>query len=280
MPCFHSPRWVLSRLSPDTSTANQSAPFSITVRQQPEQAIEAPIGDRRHVVPGAHDEAAVVRLAARRDGGDLADVGDDACEHARYLSPSRQVSSVSPPSERARSKVEPGREIQPVEAQFPDRRAAVAAQHEPRPVAADAVDQSRLQEGGGDLAAAFDQHAGQTALAQRPRRRRNIHPSLAVGRDLDTSTPFSCKALRAAVGAAARAQQPDLRKPCRRWASLEVGDKARPGVEHDPYRRMAREAGQPAGQLRIVGRRRVGADQDRVVDGPQALAVGTRRLAR
>src|SRR5256885_14522161 len=42
-PSFQSPRWVLSSDSPEASTANQSAPFSITVRQQPEQAIEAPI---------------------------------------------------------------------------------------------------------------------------------------------------------------------------------------------------------------------------------------------
>ena len=32
----------MSSVSPEASTANQSAPFSITVRQQPEQAIEAP----------------------------------------------------------------------------------------------------------------------------------------------------------------------------------------------------------------------------------------------
>src|SRR5262245_29654822 len=40
-------------------------------------------GDRRHVVPGADNEAAVSRLAARSDGGDLADIGDDAGEHVR-----------------------------------------------------------------------------------------------------------------------------------------------------------------------------------------------------
>ena len=43
LPSFQSPRWVLARLSPETSTANQSGPFSTTVRQQPEQAIEAPM---------------------------------------------------------------------------------------------------------------------------------------------------------------------------------------------------------------------------------------------
>ena len=91
MPGFQSPSWVLSSVSPEASTANQSAPFSTTVRQQPEQAIEAPIGDRRHVVLGADDEAAVARLAAGRDGGDLADVGDDAGEHGSSLSPRRQV---------------------------------------------------------------------------------------------------------------------------------------------------------------------------------------------
>ncbi|MNE79627.1 hypothetical protein D3C80_1761310 [compost metagenome] len=37
-----SPSLVLDRVSPETSTANQPSPFSVTVRQQPAWLIEAP----------------------------------------------------------------------------------------------------------------------------------------------------------------------------------------------------------------------------------------------
>ena len=52
-------------VSPETSTANQSAPFSITVRQQPEQAIEAPMAIGAMSCLVRDDEATVVRLCRR-----------------------------------------------------------------------------------------------------------------------------------------------------------------------------------------------------------------------
>ena len=54
-----------ARVSAETSTANQSSPLSTTVRQTPEQAIEAPRSTLRHVV-GAGDRARAGRRAARR----------------------------------------------------------------------------------------------------------------------------------------------------------------------------------------------------------------------
>jgi hypothetical protein len=51
------------------------------VRQQPEQAIEAPMAIGARSCRVRTDEAAVALVAARRQGGDLADVGDDPGEH-------------------------------------------------------------------------------------------------------------------------------------------------------------------------------------------------------
>ena len=93
-----------------------------------------------------------------------------------------------------------------------------------------------------------------------------------------TSTPVSCKALRDAAGAAGvhRSQTCTSRAVA---ASFEPG--ARRALESSTIRigERAVEARQPAGQLGIVGRRRAGADQDRIVRGAQALAVGTRGFA-
>src|SRR5436190_21057877 len=44
-------------------------------------------GYRCHVVPGAHHESPIAAVAARGDGGDLADVADDAGEHDSLTMP-------------------------------------------------------------------------------------------------------------------------------------------------------------------------------------------------
>jgi hypothetical protein len=74
-------------------------PFSITVRQQPEQAIEAPIGDRRHVVPGADDEAAVAAVAAGVTEV-ISPTSVTIPVNMLYLCPACQVSTTSPPTSR------------------------------------------------------------------------------------------------------------------------------------------------------------------------------------
>ena len=53
-----------ARVSAETSTANQSSPLSTTVRQTPEQAIEAPRLDALRVVGGLDHEAGVAWAGA------------------------------------------------------------------------------------------------------------------------------------------------------------------------------------------------------------------------
>ena len=74
------------------------------------------------------------------------------------------------------------------------------------------------------------------------------------------------------------AQQPD-RYLARAGGELGGRRQARLRIEHDPQRRARGETGQPAGQFRIVGLDGAEADQDGIVRGAQALAVGARRLA-
>ncbi len=84
-PSFHSARVLASRLSVETSTANQSSPFSTTVRQTPAWLIEGADIDRLEVVTGFHLEPAVAIGVA--DGADAPDIADDAGEHQIPLVP-------------------------------------------------------------------------------------------------------------------------------------------------------------------------------------------------
>ena len=62
-------------------------------------------------------------------------------------------------------------------------------------------------------------------------------------------------------------------------ASFDAGDKR--AFESSTMRtgESVAKSRQPAGEVGIVGRHRAGADQDRVMRGAQAMAVGARRLA-
>src|SRR3954451_12606561 len=59
---------------------------------------------RRNGVLGPDDEAPVALLAARREGRDLADVGDDPREHVVPYAARCQVSTTSPASCRAETR--------------------------------------------------------------------------------------------------------------------------------------------------------------------------------
>ena len=80
----HMAGGVRAWVSAETSTANQSSPLSTTVRQTPEQAIEAPRSTRGHVIAAGDGQA---QVAALLDAADGADVGDDAGEHGRASMP-------------------------------------------------------------------------------------------------------------------------------------------------------------------------------------------------
>src|SRR5215471_12950890 len=65
----HRPSVVLRSVSAEASAANQSAPTSIAVRQQPEQPIEAPMG-----IAAVSDQGAVIasRISALPPRGVMA----------------------------------------------------------------------------------------------------------------------------------------------------------------------------------------------------------------
>ena len=248
--------WRASRRRPRRRTS--PAPFSTTVRQQPEQAIEAPIGDRRHIVLRLDDEAPVAGLAAGRDGGDLADVGDDSGEHVRSLGcamPGFQHVA----AERAGSKqaCEPGRETELfAEPEVPTAAAAVR-----RPAAAAPGTRCRrstrsaLQEGRRHrrrrLRPARASGRARQAPAQPQRRRRCPAPSTPprsprrriackAARAADRRL-LACRAARPASALALTHQLRVRRQPRLRSSTMRTGD--------------ALEARQAAGQLRIVGQR-------------------------
>ena len=83
MPTCQRPSVVLPSVSAEASAANQSAPTSTAVRQQPEQPIEAPIGIAAVSGQGA---AIVSRMSAPPPSGLMArngaKCGDDAGEHS------------------------------------------------------------------------------------------------------------------------------------------------------------------------------------------------------
>ena len=215
---------------------------------------------------GAHHEAAIAAVAAGGDGGDLADVADDAGEHDPLTMPALcQLSTVSRLQSTGRNQPEPGREIQPVEAQMRRPQSGRRRPGPPCPVTGDAVDQAGLQEGRGDLAAAFDQHAGRIRARQAP---------VAAAA---TSTRPSPPAATSMISIPVLRKDSRLRRcgtgvnrshtgTCRAVvASFDVS--ARPGlrIEDDAHRRIAHEPRQAAGEIGIVGRDRAGADQDGVM---------------
>ena len=247
-PCFQSPRWVLSRVSPEASTANQSRAL-LDHRQAAARA-----GDR-----GAHRRPAPCRAwcGRRSDGRRLA-----ARRVTAVISPTSvtmpvnmaatyaarcQVSTTSPPSDRAETRVNRGAKPSFSTPRAPTAERLSAAHQQAGLVAGDAVDQAGLQEGRRDLPAAFDQHAGRAGA----RRAREPPPRCRPGpRALDatsiTSTPLRLQGL-----ACCRRR----RRPCRRarpascWRSGQASSRATSAPSN-----RARSAPASGRQVRAAGR--------------------------
>ena len=87
-PTVQLPSLVCARVSADASTANQPAPNSTAVRQQPEQAIEAPSatgGSVRNAGGVSMTRRMSSTVANRVDRSDVTERGYDAGEHGRCL---------------------------------------------------------------------------------------------------------------------------------------------------------------------------------------------------
>ncbi len=185
---------------------------------------------------------------------------------------------MSPCSCRAETSLNRGAEPRRANSRLPDRRAAVGPQDQPGAIARNTVDEARLQEGSGHLPAALDQDPGQAARAQRLRRRRNIDAAVAAASTSTISTPSLFSASRRSAGAAlVHTSQTGVTRAD--VASFDRGD--RRACESSTMRTGERRAKprQAAGEFRIVGRSGRRADQDGVMDGAQAVAVASRRLA-
>ena len=267
-------------VSPETSTANQSRALLDHGQAAARAGDRGADGDRRHVVP--------VRTTKRRSSALPPGLTEVISPMSVTMPVNMPVlkSALCPAFQRVagqrtrRNQPEPGREIEPVEAQLARPQSGRRRPARGRPVAADAVDQPGLQEGRRDLPAAFDQHAGQAALRRAPApppRRRPGHRRRPPPR----RSPHlpRCSASRAAAGAADVQTQPNRHLP-RRRGELRCRRQAAP-CESSTMRTGERPARPGSRQVSSGSSAadRAAADQDRVMGGAQALAVGARRLA-
>ena len=167
-PTRQVPSVVFDSVSAEALTANQSAPTSIAVRQQPEQEMEAPMG----MFPVSGQGAPMTRrmsLPAPRgfDGAHGTEPGDDAGEHQAL----RNSVSQSSPAGEAAWRTKRGMSASRCDAERLRGGPAVAAHDGGGMEPGDAIHQVGAQQRGGDLAAAFDQQARDAALGQRFQRR-------------------------------------------------------------------------------------------------------------
>ncbi len=158
-----------ARVSAEASTANQvPGPNSTAVRQQPEQAIEAP-----SATGGSARNAAGVSMTRRMSwpwaigsmDRTLAEGGYDAGEHG--LLPCVFAQHVVADDSYA-IPAKARHLVKCLGSEGLHRRPAVAAHDGRRMEPGDAVHQIGAQQGGGKLAAAFDQHPGQAGCCRAP----------------------------------------------------------------------------------------------------------------
>ena len=127
---------------------------------------------------------------------------------------------------------EPGREIEPVDRQRADRRAAVVAQNKACPVAADAINQPRRHERRRDLAAAFDEDTRIAEFAQRLGNGRHIDPPFATRWRLDDGDSLVPQQLDARSRSAGMKEEDRRLLRCRREPRRNGHPCLR--IEHDP----------------------------------------------
>ena len=238
-----------------------SSPVSTTVRQTPEQAIEAPIAiDGARI--GAGDLEPAQTLGPRLDREHLADVGDDPVNISTLRS---NVSSVSSPivsrADRLRASAICVSAVSgmPSSASMPSAPIALGERNSAASSTRSACDERRR-----DRRPALDHQPRDAALGQRLQ---HLHADRA-GRPSpstrNTSTPLAFKMSSAIGGRARRARTP--RSASSRAVPTSDVDSGRRSCASSTTRTGERSAHarQPAGQLRIVGQHGADADQDRV----------------
>ena len=240
---------VLSSVSPEASTANQSAPFSTTVRQQPEQAIEAPIA--------IGVMSCLVRTTKRRSPacppGVTAVISPTSVtipvNMRRYLCRSMPgFQHVAAERSGAQTRVNRGAKSSFCNAERPDRRAAVR-----RPAAAAAGTRSTRSTRSACRNAAATSPPPSTSTRVRPRVAERLRgraatstrPCVSDATSI-TSTPRRLQAPRARWPAPSRAEQPDRRLAGRR-------DKLRAGRQCAPCESSTTRTGDAA-RGRAAGR--------------------------
>ena len=184
VPACQRPSVVLPSVSAEASAANQSAPTSTAVRQQPEQPIEAPIGIAAVSGQGA---AIVSRMSAPSPSGVMARTVPRAVTmpvniQAVCLRHDNSRQHVVAEWRLAHDRVEARHGVEALDAERLHRGPAVAAHHGGRMEPGDAVHQVGAQQRGGKLCAALHQHPGDPRLAQRGQRRRRIDAGLGARR--------------------------------------------------------------------------------------------------
>ena len=265
VPACQSPSVVMSasRRRPRRRTSRR--PSRPRVRQQPEQAIEAPIGDRRHVV-----------LVRMRSGGRRPAAGLTAATSpisvtmpVNMIAPTarRQVSSVSPPRARADRRLNRGAKSSASIASAPIAERPSAPSAQPARNQAESIDQVGSPGRPPRAAAAFDQHARQPARSERLPAAAIATRPLGVGGDFDD--------LDAAFAASAAPRC--LRRSA--WTSPRSASCGRPAsstrarvAPSSTMRTGAAPSRQPACQLRIVGERRFRCRPGSRRGGAQAAA--------
>ena len=271
-PGAQSPIVVFARVSPDAVTANQRSSALSLLHHRQADARTGDGGadiDAAHIVMRGDDDMGV---AALLDLPDLADIGDDACEHGVVLDREREAFQDIGIEHRPLDQSEARRGVQVRSPKGGDRGTAALADQNRRPVDMDQVRQVAFEKGGMDGGPTFGQHARQPSVSQRLQHGGNIGAALFVGGDaFDLHASFGKRFPTVLCG-----REHNHRMRLGVTGKLRLGRKAQPGIEHDPQRRAMREPRQAAGQHRIVRQHGSDAHQNGVMPRAQQMAMRPR----
>ncbi len=269
--------WCSAIVSAETVAANQPAPFSTTVRQTPEQAIEAPIA-----TSSIAKRVAITILVspAGADAANLAEIADDAAEHVAETKwcgdrfparPRRAPMSATAREGRARRPVARG------------RRPPTAGTPSP-PMRRGARNQARRSTSPARSSEAASSAPPSTRTRVKPRA-----PSACSASTMSTpapaSAPTSMSSTPQSRNASWRSASPWRSVTiqvgtCRASATTRAVSGTRSRLSTTiAHRRAMAEPGQAAGQQRIVGDRRAAADHHRIVAGAQRMGAVARQRA-
>src|SRR5579875_3642417 len=264
VPAFQRPSVVRASVSAEACTANQSLPTSMTVRQQPEQAIEAPSG---MAAVSGHGAAMTRRISCPAAGGMTSRTVPSAVMMPVNIAlVHRKFAHEIGTTDLHALAHETRHFLQPVKPQSFHSRPSVSAHDGRRVKPYQPVHKFLFQERCRNLRAAFHQNACDPLLGQSAetflkidavggkRQVHQLHTELRDGTQAQRIGPFGDP-------------EPggDL---CRAGENPRREGNAQMRIGHHPHDRPLPKVRQPTGQFRIVGHHRSGADQYGIVPSP------------